>query len=382
MFAPLRRALFGNSGAGPKLRPDIVPIAAAGSDDTPGKLGGIFPGRGLAVNPETGEATVTAGGWPLLHWEFMATTVAPDGCIRIDADTGLWTREQLPEAVAEVHRRYAAGDAFVVTEAAYQTDFAANGGVTQYFSIGDGTGENCRFPIIGRGLAKSAAWPDMGLDVADCAEDRMRPIEGSATAGPTMGLTYPGAITSGALASGEDVYAHYQYATSGPGYNLSLNSALLGDNYDGLITHGPRAVQVPWLKVYGAVTAASEANMAALVNGLAERLPTERYETDRAADDAMPRVRACGSILADGTIEWSYGITACAVVDGVLYNVTFSEPAPHDKYTVLASTTNALLISGYIGPPKAPKTTTQCGFFGKTYGAANAAVPFTFAVIY
>jgi hypothetical protein len=65
--------------------------------------------------------------------------------------------------------------------------------------------------------------------------------------------------------------------TSGTAFDLGFNSSRHGVHHSGDITHGPVIGATPYIKMYGAVTEASEANMAALLAGLPGKLDKEAY---------------------------------------------------------------------------------------------------------
>ena len=311
-FPQIREELFEGNGAGPKLRGDMIPV----------------DGETIKYNEESGKIEAT-DGTPLLKIDFYATTLAMPGMLRIDSPTGQLEAEAWPHAAAEVYRRYAAGDAFMVTETAWQADVAANGGVTSKFSIGDGS-TWFRVPIIEKRSTVSAKDSAAGVEPGQYLYDRMRAIHGFPT-----GVIFSGVSPSGAI----KWYGPTSSAPSGTtGQVIELDSTLLGPNYSGDKTHGDLMVWVPYIKLYGTVREASEANVAALVAGLTGKLDVAQYEAD-----ATFRIDAYGLISGDGAIVEGENITGSTRPSTGTYNV--SSPA--------ITLTSIILINACYGGPGA-----------------------------
>ena len=327
----------------------------------------------LAATPEHVKAMLDARGdsVPLLKIDFFPTTLPPSGWFRVDAATGQLAAEAWPQAASEVYRRYAAGDAFTATEEAWQADIAANGGVTSLFSIGDGS-TWFRVPVIEKRVAVSAKDSAAGVEPGMYLHDRMRPITGKIGTGGSALLSGTGAFQDGEL----DPY--YRPAPgSSSARSVLLNTSLLGEPYSGDKTHGPRMVWVPYIKLYGAVTEAGEANMAALVTGLPGKVDRTDYDADRAAE-AWAYPVAMGVISANGTPKWVKGnVAATARASKGYYRITFAEAMRNSDYAVFpASQGNS---STYV---EAQKTTA--GFAISRLGSDGAGYDgeMSFAVYY
>lgn len=243
-----------------------------------------FPvdGKTLDFNDE-GKLEAKGGGIPMFAViPFPLSTTQP-GYLSVCMDNGVLTAESFPQAVAQLAALKAAGETNIVSLDAYAAEMSAQEGICGRFALSD-DGTQFRIPCM-----PGAYWRAMGagggLNVGDWQPDQMRPIDGEYGAstnvmlgqGAFHGMPSTGDNTTGAFTQGRTTtYSAGTYTGSGS-KTLVLDTRLLGDNFNGDDTHPLSVVGNYQMKLYGAVTEASEANIAALIAATAGKLDTARH---------------------------------------------------------------------------------------------------------
>lgn len=212
-------------------------------------------------------------GMPLLSILFDPSSLAKPGYLNAALNHGLLPRAAFPQAAAEIQRRFAAGDSAVVTEDVWLKEFADVGACPK-FSIGDGE-TNFRIPMLA-GLYPGA--PMEGQEAGEYLNDQFQGhlhFFGKAVdrhdyvAGPWLASAKPDA-------HGMDIEP-----STAKSY---VSDGLHGMPRVGKITRPRTAVMTPFIKMYGEVTEASEANIAALIQLTTELNGKLRVENWRSED--------------------------------------------------------------------------------------------------
>jgi hypothetical protein len=211
-------------------------------------------------------------GLPLLSIIWSTTGVPEFGYLDISQNNGLLSRAVFPDAWAKIQEAIATGLPSVITEEAWQIETATNGGVCGKFSTGDGS-TTFRVPLIAKRFVRATG---ADLPVGTVQGDAIRNITGSL---PVNQHASTDAQFTGAFGGVVGDPGSF----NGGSNNISRNRVYFDTSRVVPTADENRPVAVaytPMLKMYGSVTEASEANIAALVQGLALKLDTSRYEAE------------------------------------------------------------------------------------------------------
>lgn len=246
----------------------------------------------LPIAMPLGKAGGGADGQPLLSLLWSTTPLAEDGYLDISKDNGLLSRAAFPDAWAKIQRMVDAGATNVLTDAAWQAEKTANGGVCGKYSKGDGV-STFRVPLIAKRFVRATG---SDLPVGTAQGDAIRNITGNAGAATTAG--YQWEYTTGAFVQGAATSSRPSFGGSG-GNILSFNASNAVPTAE---ENRPVSIAyIPLLKMYGAVTDAGAANIAALIQATAGKLDTSQYETDT-ANGIAPMPKTATGIGQVGTI--------------------------------------------------------------------------------
>ena len=245
----IRTMLFANAGAGPLLRADILP-----EQDS---------------------------GYPLLGIDWSTRLTPAPGFIDVSQDNGPLLRSAYPKAWAEASAYH-----IVKTDAQWLA-CKAQYGFVPFFSSGDGT-STFRVPLL-RKCFPRAADPSTNLAAGTAQGDAIRNIEGGSDISiysnttalwklPTSNRS--GAITALNSSSSQTVYSYMQGSAVSTNYGtgIKIDASLTVPTADENRPYA--AVLIPYMKMYGAIAEASEANIAELIQQTNTRLDTARYEAD------------------------------------------------------------------------------------------------------
>jgi hypothetical protein len=288
---------------GQSLASDSTTAAVAGAlarRNAQGKLYGDITGNaagilwnGKVYTPEN------MGGLPLFTPTIRMLSTPSPGYLFCTQDNGVIARGSFPQAYDELVSLKGQGDTNIRTMTEYATELAANGGICGFFAL-DTSAQTFRIPCMPgmywRGVMSN-------LSVGQYQDDQMRPITGSIGA--------KGAYIFGAAGGAFALSGSSGNASTGGGVDqgyggVEFNSSRLGNNYNGIDTH-PKSIGVNYqMKLYGTVTDASEANIAALINTASGKLDASTYAADN-------WTRAAASAFVEG---------ATANILGTVHNIT------------------------------------------------------------
>ena len=273
-----------------------VPLA---TDTTPGivKPDGVT----TEVDPITG-ALSAKGGARLLSLDYSLTGALAPGYLFLGIDNGILTKDSFRDAYAQLVQDKANGGAgILIGEVAWQVEKAANGGKCAKFML-DESNETFRVPFI-PGLFFRCADQSKGILAGDYQSDAIRNFTGS------LRLQRGGTITpaqDGVLAS-----------ENGPSYALSSFQEAIWGN---VITidasrqvptaeeNRPENASYPvMIKMYGVVTNAGSADIAALIQLVTERVSIE--ELDARLEAVAPKPQS-----GEGVGQWRYIISNTGVL--------------------------------------------------------------------
>ncbi len=243
-------------------------------------------------------------GIPLFTITPTAFHNVQDGCLSITVDNGLLTRDAFPQAYDQLVIFAAAGESNILTLDAYQQQMDSNGGVCGSFALDSDT-STFRIPCA-PGVYWRGASEALGLDVGQYQIDQIRPITGHVPA--YMWGSHPQTVWGyGAFVPHPVIPASQGGSNTGSAGSVDrgfqLDTSLLGLNFQGTDTHPMSVVCDYQMKMYGAVTEAGEANIAALIAASARKLDTSLYEAD-----APLRIKACASVSSTGNVLYSSNV--------------------------------------------------------------------------
>lgn len=287
-------------------------------------------------------------GIPLFTITPTAFHNVQDGCLSITVDNGLLTRDAFPQAYDQLVIFAAAGESNILTLDAYQQQMDNNGGICGSFALDSDT-STFRIPCAPGAYWRGAS-EALGLDVGQYQIDQIRPITGHVPA--YMWGSHPQTIWGyGAFVPHPVIPAAQGGSNTGSTGSVDrgfqLDTSLLGPNFQGTDTHPTSVICDYQMKMYGAVTEAGEANIAALVAATTIKLDTSRYETDRKIDSVKAFVSTSD---ANGTIKAAKNVVMVSLVSKGTFNVVLAPNTITDYTTafVIVSPHGASLFSGTI----------------------------------
>jgi len=222
-------------------------------------------------------------GTPILSIVPSTTGLPILGYLDASQDNGWLDADAFPGVWDKINQMVAANTGAVVSVATWEATVAQHGLCGKYCQ--DVPNRRFRIPL----LRKRASWglpdPSVGAAVGDYLPDQMRPITGQVGQGgaDSGGMSYNASRplrTSGAFKtdSVDKVTGGFYPATTNQSRDLVLDSALLGPNYSGDISHGRLVILTPMLKMYGAPDDPGLLNAAAVVQMIAAKLDTSVFE--------------------------------------------------------------------------------------------------------
>ena len=229
-----------------------------------------------------------SGSKTLLELWWSTISTPEEGSLNISIDNGLLLRASFPDAWAKIE---ASGEA--ISDANWVNEKNANGGVCGKYSLGNGT-TTFRVPLIPKRFVRAAG---LGLQAGDVQGDAIRNITGN-LADNFMSAT-PQYLTGA-----------FKLGTSRSPYILGAVGSSLGGEaiFDASLVvptaeeNRPLTVAyTPMLHMYGSLTDAGSANVAALIQATTGKLDTSRFETSQQimhVRDEKPTGTAAGTFTA------------------------------------------------------------------------------------
>ena len=274
------------------------------------------------VDPVTGIISAK-GGARLLSLDYSTTGALAPGYLFLGIDNGILTKAAFPDAYAQLVQDLANGATGILTsEVAWQAEKAANGGKCGKFML-DVSNETFRVPYVPELFFRDG--PAGGYHI-----DTMRPITGSAATEPSLGLLAANASVAGALKKGDVNRSYMPGVQSYPGRDLVLDTELLGPHFSGTETQPENASYPVMIKMYGSVTNAGSADIAALVQLVTGKVDTAELNRRVGSVTIYPG----GTEANPGTIGQSQRIVVdnpignaknCIVVAEVLFNGSWGQ---------------------------------------------------------
>ena len=256
-----------------------------------------------------------SGDLSLLDIKWSLAAILDPGFLDLSQDNGLLLRSAYPDAWAKIST-----SPNLLDDSAFQAQVTAQGSCGA-FSRGDGS-TTFRVPLL-RKVYTRAADPASGLTAGMWQGDAIRNIKGRFDY--LSGAQQTAGTSQGALYSDPAGFYKPDVGTNASGASFAFDASRYVPTADE--NRPVSVVMTPYIKMYGAVTDAGEANITQLIQQTNAKLDTSVYE-------AMQEESANLQIVGAAAYAYPAGLVSSK-------NVTSCTRASAGKYLVVSSTVKA-----------------------------------------